>query len=67
MNGWEFIEEYSKLTEEKKAKIVLAMQTTSLNPDDENLARQKIEIVEFIHKPVRQADIENLIKEYFNK
>src|SRR5687767_1028183 len=30
MNGWEFLEEYKKLSNEKKGKIMIVMLTTSL-------------------------------------
>jgi CheY-like chemotaxis protein len=67
MNGWEFLEEYRKLTEEQKAKIVVAMLTTSTNAVDENFALQNSEIAQFIHKPIRQSVIEKLIHDYFEK
>ena len=37
MNGWEFLEEYKKLDEELKAKI-LVIVTTSINLDDRKRA-----------------------------
>ena len=38
MNGWEFLEEYEKLEPEFKAKTVVIMLTSSLNPDDRDRA-----------------------------
>src|SRR5690349_10546394 len=34
MNGWEFLEEYRKLNDEQKARVIIIMLTTSLNPAD---------------------------------
>jgi len=34
MNGWEFLEEYNKLEGVQKAKIIVIMLTSSLNPND---------------------------------
>lgn len=38
MDGWEFLEEYEKLEPEFKAKTVVIMLTSSLNPDDRDKA-----------------------------
>jgi CheY-like chemotaxis protein len=65
MNGWEFLEEYKKLSEEQKAKIVIAMLTTSANPDDEKKAKGSAEIVEFINKPLEEMSLEFLIQKYY--
>jgi len=40
MNGWEFIEEYRKLPDAKKANTVLMILSNSSNPDDVNRARE---------------------------
>ncbi len=37
MNGWEFLDEYNKLSDEQKASVIIIMLTTSLNPADRNL------------------------------
>lgn len=38
MDGWEFLQEYEKLDSEFKAKTVVIMLTSSLNPDDRDKA-----------------------------
>ena len=38
MDGWDFLEEYEKLEPEFKAKTVVIMLTSSLNPDDRDKA-----------------------------
>jgi CheY-like chemotaxis protein len=65
MDGWEFLERYKKLLPGQKADIVLIMLTTSLNPDDEIRTRTIPEIAGFENKPLRQAQLEILLKKYF--
>lgn len=52
MNGWEFLEEYKKLGAEDKAKVVIVMLTSSLNPDDKERADGFSEINQFMNKPL---------------
>ncbi len=52
MDGWEFMAEYRKLPPEQKAELVIAMLTTSLNPDDEQRARDSGVVDEFMIKPL---------------
>jgi CheY-like chemotaxis protein len=66
MDGWEFMEEYKKLPEEKKADIVLIMLTTSLNPDDELKTRKFPEIAGFENKPLKQDRLKKILNKYFN-
>lgn len=35
MNGFEFLEEYKKLDESLRSKVLIIMLTTSLNPEDQ--------------------------------
>jgi CheY-like chemotaxis protein len=65
MNGWEFLDEYNKLPEEQKAKIVLAMLTTSMNPDDEARAKNNERTNGFIRKPMTLPQIEEIVAKYF--
>lgn len=65
MDGWEFLEKYKKLPRENKADIVLIMLTTSLNPDDEERTRQIPEIAGFENKPLKEPQLERLLKKYF--
>lgn len=65
MNGWEFLAEYKKLPEEKKAKVVMAMLTTSLNPDDANKAKEIKEIEDFLNKPLTVEMIDRVVDQHF--
>ncbi|UYQ93332.1 response regulator [Chitinophaga horti] len=65
MNGWEFLDEYHKLPEEKKAGIVIAMLTTSLNPDDERKANGIDDIRGFLNKPLTVEKLLEVIERFF--
>lgn len=52
MNGWEFIEEYSKLDRDFTSGVRIIMLTTSSNPCDQEKARQCDLINDYINKPL---------------
>lgn len=63
MNGWEFLDEYEKMSPERRSKIILAMLSTSVNPDDEQKAKQRSSVEKFISKPLKKEHIDLLIKQ----
>lgn len=65
MDGWEFMEAYRVLEEEQKAKIIVVMLTTSLNPDDEERARNIKEINDFRNKPLTTEIFIELVEKFF--
>lgn len=65
LNGWEFLDEYSKLKEEEKGKVVVVMLTTSLNPDDKKRAANNPAIAGFRSKPLTPAMMEEILSLYF--
>lgn len=65
MNGWDFIAEYKKLDEKHKARIVVVMLTTSLNPDDEQHAANVKEIATYLHKPLNLEAFAKIADKYF--
>ncbi|MCL5127103.1 response regulator [Algibacter sp. L4_22] len=52
MNGWEFIEEYSKLDKIFTSSIKIIMLTTSSNPQDQEKANSSSFINSYINKPL---------------
>ena len=66
MNGWEFLEEYKKLPDEQKGKIVVVMLTASPNPDDETKASLIPEIKDYKNKPLTPIILNEVIQEYFS-
>jgi len=65
MNGWEFLDEYKKLSENMLAKLVVVMLTTSLNPDDHEKARAFGEIRGFHNKPLNVESLNKILLENF--
>lgn len=66
MNGWEFLDRYERLPEEKKEKVVVAMLSTSINPDDLARAERNANVYTFFSKPLRTDYISQLINEKFS-
>lgn len=66
MSGWEFLEEYAKLGESQKCKLVLVMLTTSLNPDDENRASKINAIKGYINKPLSRESLKEVLDIHFS-
>ncbi|MEI7724425.1 MAG: response regulator [Bacteroidota bacterium] len=65
MDGWEFLEEYHKLEEAQKGKIVFIMLTTSLNPSDKAKAEAMIDGGCFQFKPLTIEMINTIIHKHF--
>lgn len=65
MNGFEFLEEYKKLDEKLKSKVVIVMLTNSLNPDDQKRALATKEVAEFQNKPLSVKTLQDIIAKYF--
>ncbi|AWW30771.1 response regulator [Echinicola strongylocentroti] len=66
ISGWDFLEEYKKLPHHQKAKNVIVMLTTSLNPDDDEKAKTFQEISEYHSKPLTYEKINDIIKKHFS-
>ena len=67
MSGWDFLDKYRTLPEEKRANIIIAMLTTSLNPDDRKRGENNVEIKKFYHKPLTQDMLHEVINLYSNE
>ena len=65
MNGFEFLQEYGRLSAAQKAKAVIVMLTTSLNPDDETHARTVSDVRGFMNKPLTVESFQEIVKENF--
>lgn len=62
MNGWQFLEEYTKLNPTIGKKITIYICSSSISPDD--IARAKIisEVSDYIIKPITKDKLIDLIK-----
>jgi CheY-like chemotaxis protein len=67
MTGWDFMDEYRKLSGDQKARIVVIMLTTSLNPDDERRAIANSDVIRFINKPLRAEMVQEIASQYFEE
>lgn len=67
MSGWDFLGKYKDLPEEQKAKIVVAMLTTSLNPDDEDRGKSNENVTSFLHKPLKEEMLLDIINKNFSE
>jgi CheY-like chemotaxis protein len=63
MDGWEFMEEYKKLSIAER--IIIVMLTTSLFPEDELKAERMPEISGFQHKPLTVEKLNGVLEKYF--
>lgn len=65
MDGWEFVEAFSKLEENQKENIVIVMLTSSLNPDDKEKASHFSVISGFQNKPLTMERLTLIMNTYF--
>jgi CheY-like chemotaxis protein len=65
MSGFEFLEEYRKLEDKLKSRVVIVMLTTSLNPDDQKKAMEINSVKEFQNKPLTVESLNEIVKKYF--
>lgn len=61
MDGWEFLENYRELPSECKGGAVIAMLTTSLNPDDRERAKNFDCVQYFESKPLDKDKLDRLL------
>jgi len=66
MNGFEFLEEYKKLDEKLKSRVLIVILTTSINPEDHKKAMVFKEVSEFQSKPLSEESLEGIMEKYFN-
>lgn len=65
LTGWDFMERYKNIDSKLRAKVIVVMLTTSLNPDDRDRALLDGQIVDFLPKPLRTHMLDELIEKYF--
>jgi CheY-like chemotaxis protein len=65
MDGWEFLEAFRAVVNKKQKNILLVMLTTSLNPDDEQKAKETKQVTAFKHKPLSQEIVKDILMRYY--
>ena len=66
MNGFEFIEEYTKIPENQKGLHLIVMLTSSLNPDDKENAEKLSDIKEYLSKPLTKESVLKIRDQYLS-
>lgn len=62
MNGWQFLEEYTKLNPTIGKKITIYICSSSISPDDIARAKTISEVSDFIIKPLTKNKLIDMIK-----
>jgi len=60
MDGFQFLDEFEKLSEETKKKCKIVMLTSSINPQDVNKSKKYSYVKKYINKPLSQENLEKL-------
>ncbi len=64
MNGWEFLDEYSRLDTDIRSGIVVVMLTTSDSPETKAKAMSWDSVSGFVTKPLTRDTMESLYNKY---
>ena len=67
MDGFEFLERYKKLDEDKKADAIVVMLSSSQWRGDMERAFQTDKVVDYLEKPLKTETLEKVIREHFPK
>lgn len=65
MNGWEFLDQYSRLNEDLQCEAIIIMLTTSENEDDVARAKTISDVTDFITKPLTKEKMTAICEKYF--
>ena len=60
VDGWDFLELFKKVPQEKKDIMEIHMLSSSINPDDVKKAEANVFVVDYITKPISDADVEKI-------
>ncbi|MCC9020180.1 MULTISPECIES: response regulator [Flavobacterium] len=67
MNGFEFLEEYAKLSESIKLNCIIMMITSSTHPEDLKRAESNPLVIGFLNKPLCKEKFEGIKQEFLLK
>ena len=65
MNGWDFLEEYNELSKDIHDRAVVAILTTSMNPDDWERSEAIPTVKEFVQMPLTAEAFWKVVNENF--
>ncbi|SDK66631.1 CheY chemotaxis protein or a CheY-like REC (receiver) domain [Catalinimonas alkaloidigena] len=60
MDGFQFLEEFEKLSDKVKGHCRIVMLTSSINPQDLSKAKKSTFVKKYINKPLTQENLEKL-------
>jgi len=60
MDGFQFLDEFDKLSDATKKKCKIVMLTSSINPQDVNESKECSYVKKYINKPLSQENLEKL-------
>jgi CheY-like chemotaxis protein len=65
MNGWEFLDNLSKIKEGIKMKYKIFILSSTINPDDKKKAKNHALVTGFLSKPLTKENLESITLEHF--
>jgi CheY-like chemotaxis protein len=65
MDGWEFLNEYSRILDRATSRPVIVMLTSSMNPMDITHARKFQLVSDFKTKPLTLETIQAILRQHF--
>ena len=60
MDGFQFLDEFEKLSDMTRKKCNIVMLTSSINPQDVNKSKKYMYVKKYINKPLSQKNLETL-------
>ncbi len=60
MDGFQFLDEFEKLSDLTRKKCKIVMLTSSINPQDVNKSKKYDYVKKYINKPLSQSNLEKL-------
>ena len=60
MDGFQFLDEFDKLSDGTKSKCKIVMLTSSINPQDVNKSKEYSYVKKYINKPLSQENLEKI-------
>jgi CheY-like chemotaxis protein len=63
VDGWDFLELFEKVPKEKQQRIKILMLSSSINPDDVKRAEANPFVVDYITKPISDADVKKIFSQ----
>ena len=64
MNGWEFLQEYSKFESKRKSCVIVVMLSTSQDPEDKERALKQGIAADYKSKPLTEQMLTDICNKY---